>query len=315
MKVKKAVKLAGNILTVLALVLIARRLILMDVDYAFLLRRDRILWILALMILYGFHIAAIPYAWCLILRITTNQKLPFLTVQKVFCKSNLLKYIPGNIFQYVGRNEIAVMFGLRHRDVALSTVLDVAANVIGVFIVSAVCYAAGFQVGLQSIGVRLSWPVVLIVLLCAGAAVLILYRKRELYLEWVKGICTRINLIRYGASVAHYMFYAVYTGLLYHAILTRVLEVQMDWDTAFLVVGAFLLSWLLGFVMPGAPGGVGVRETVIVALLAGYVQTDPVLLAIILYRIVNTVGDLLAFLGNWVACFIKSKRLCRHGDS
>lgn len=308
MTVKKGVKLAGNILTVLALVLIVWRLFTMDMDYSFLLRSDRILWVVALTILYGFHIAALPFAWLLILQITTGSKLPFLIVQKVFCKSNLLKYIPGNVFQYVGRNEIAVLYDLRHRDVALSTVLDVGANVIGVFLVSAACYATGFQVGLESIGARLSWPVIWGALFCLAAAAWILYRKRALYWDWLKGICTGKNAVRYGACLAHYMFYAVYTGLIYFAILTRILEVSVERETAFIVVGAYLLSWLLGFLMPGAPGGVGVRETVIVALLAPYVPSDPVLLAIILYRIVNTIGDLLAFGWNAAVCAVKGRK-------
>lgn len=309
MKTKKVIKLAGNILTIFALILIVRRLLLMDVDYAFLYRRDRILWLLALILLYGFHIAVIPYTWFLILQITTDQKLPFLTVQKVSCKSNLLKYVPGNVFQYVGRNEIAVMYDLRHRDVVLSTILDVAANVIGVFAVSATCYAAGFQVGLQSISAHLSWPVALIVLLCASTAVFVLYQKRELYLTQAKSLCTRANLIRYGISIVCYMFSAVYTGLFYYAILTHVLEVSITGERAFLVVGAYLLSWLLGFLMPGAPSGIGVRETVIVALLAEYVSADPVLLAIIFYRIVSILGDLLAFLGSSILCLIKRRKI------
>lgn len=309
MNVKKAAKLVGNILTIGALVLIARRLLLIDIDYTFLLQRNRILWMLVLTVLYGINVATTPIAWCLILKITTGQTFPFLIVQKVFCKSNLLKYIPGNVFQYVGRNEIAMLYDVRHRDVALSTVLDIGANVIGVIVVAVVCYATGFQIGLKSIGAYISWPVIMIGLLCAGVIALVLYKKRALYLHWVKRLCTRRNLMRYSIGIGIYMFFAVYTALIYYVILTHILEVTIAWNTSFIVIGAYLLSWLLGFLVLGAPGGVGVRETVIVALLAAYMPTDPVLLAIIIYRIVNTLGDLLAFLGNACVLFLRRPKV------
>jgi glycosyltransferase 2 family protein len=52
-------------------------------------------------------------------------------------------------------------------------------------------------------------------------------------------------------------------------------------------------AWVLGFVVPGAPGGVGVREAVMIVLLEPTIgQADSVALALI-YRISTTAGDAL----------------------
>lgn len=308
MKIKKAVKIAGNVLTIVALVLIVRKLMQMDVDYSILLKRDNILWMAALTILYGFHIAMIPFAWYLILPITTGFRPPFIAVQNVFLKSNLLKYIPGNVFQYVGRNEIAVRYDLRHRDVAFSTVLDIVANIAGSMIIALICYGTGFQEGLLSIGARLSWPIIgAAVAVCAVVGGLLLYKMTAIR-GWIRKLCTKENLVRYAGAIAHYMFYAVYTGVIYYVILTRILGVSIDTSTTFVVVGAYQISWLLGFIMPGAPGGIGIRETVMTALLGSLLPVESALLAIVLYRVVNTLGDVVGFLGNEVVYALIKRR-------
>jgi hypothetical protein len=41
-----------------------------------------------------------------------------------------------------------------------------------------------------------------------------------------------------------------------------------NWATGFIVMGSYVIAWLAGFVTPGAPAGIGVREAVLVILLA-----------------------------------------------
>ena len=66
-------------------------------------------------------------------------------------------------------------------------------------------------------------------------------------------------------------------------------------DTA-LFVAVFSLSWIAGFIIPGAPGGLGVREFMILLMLGpGYGET-PALSAALLLRIITAGGDVLSFL-------------------
>ncbi len=300
MAAKKWIKIAGNILTALALVLVVYRLASIEIDYSIIFRWDHLCWVAFLALLYGVHIASIPYSWQIILHIVTGKKLPFLSIQYTFCRSNLLKYLPGNVFQYVGRNEIAVQYDLPHKEVALSTLLDVAANILGVLAVAVLCYAAGLQTGLESVLGRVSpaWlgaAAVAVLLVCVIA-----YKLRAFLLEKLRILFIGANLARYAFCIAYYAFFALYTGAIYLAVLTQILNVPLNGRLLFIVIGAYQLSWLLGFIMPGAPGGVGIRETVIVVLLAQYVPQDPVLLAIVMYRIINIVGDFIALLLNRV---------------
>jgi len=69
------------------------------------------------------------------------------------------------------------------------------------------------------------------------------------------------------------------------------LQHALDWGRW---LSAFALAWTVGLVVPGAPGGLGVFESVLLLRL-GSALADPALLAVALgYRLVVTAADLLA---------------------
>ena len=57
------------------------------------------------------------------------------------------------------------------------------------------------------------------------------------------------------------------------------------------------LSWLAGYIVPGAPGGIGIREVVLVWLLETECLPEIVILAAVLLRVCVILGDFLSFLG------------------
>ncbi len=58
----------------------------------------------------------------------------------------------------------------------------------------------------------------------------------------------------------------------------------------------FALAWTAGLVVPGAPGGLGVFEAVLLLQLGGQVAEAPLLAVALSYRLVATAADLLAAL-------------------
>jgi uncharacterized membrane protein YbhN (UPF0104 family) len=66
---------------------------------------------------------------------------------------------------------------------------------------------------------------------------------------------------------------------------------------ALAVCGAYVLAWVAGFLTPGAPAGVGVREFVLYLLLAQLVGQPDLLAAVVLARMVSVCGDVLFYLG------------------
>jgi hypothetical protein len=66
------------------------------------------------------------------------------------------------------------------------------------------------------------------------------------------------------------------------------------------LTSAFALSWVLGFLAPGTPAGLGVREGILVLLLAESGTPDEVLLFVIIARLATMLGDGLCFLAAWI---------------
>lgn len=303
-KAKKYLKLAGNILTILALVLIIHRLIHYDIDYSMLLSGSNLLILMGLALAFAVHLIILSLSWNTILHCLGYKQVQFRDTQTVFCKSNLMKYIPGNVMQYVGRNEIAVRYDLNHARVAFSTILDILANVIGVGIVGVICYGKGLGIIYEKYHDRL--PFVLLigaVFLAALLVAALIFRKR------IKEKMQGIDLKKYVLCILLYAVFAVYSAAILVIIMLHILHLSLTGNTIPIVMGAYLLSWLLGFLMPGVPGGVGIRETATTLLLSSFIQEDAVLLAIVIYRFVNVLGDLLAYL----LCVIRN--FCRFQNS
>jgi uncharacterized membrane protein YbhN (UPF0104 family) len=83
-------------------------------------------------------------------------------------------------------------------------------------------------------------------------------------------------------------------------ILTMLALNSLTWAQIPFLVGAFSCAWVLGLVVPGAPGGLGVFETTAMLLLQYHFPAALVISAIALYRLISilaeTVGAALASL-------------------
>lgn len=62
-----------------------------------------------------------------------------------------------------------------------------------------------------------------------------------------------------------------------------------------LLAAAFALAWVVGFVTPGAPAGLGVREALLLLMLAPSMGAANASLLIIALRMATTLGDMLCF--------------------
>jgi uncharacterized membrane protein YbhN (UPF0104 family) len=60
------------------------------------------------------------------------------------------------------------------------------------------------------------------------------------------------------------------------------------------LLGAYTFAWLVGFVVPFAPSGLGVREATLIALLAPVLGAAPATALTVGLRLANVAGDFLA---------------------
>ncbi len=62
--------------------------------------------------------------------------------------------------------------------------------------------------------------------------------------------------------------------------------------------GVYILAWLVGYVTIGAPGGIGVKEAIMLLLLSAIMLEKDILLIAVVLRLCNVLGDLLSFILN-----------------
>jgi len=181
-------------------------------------------------------------------------------MRRIYARGVLMKYLPGAIFQYLSRQYHGAKTGLGHKRLAQSALLEIALH-----LVSSLAVAAVFFLAVHSIAAALA----------AGAlvAICLLSIRRPL----TRALILQMSAFALFALAAILVGFAVFpagTGLAKFAAI-------------------FLLAWLAGFIVPVAPGGVGVREAALLMLVGGALPTAGLMAATLALRIASIGGDVL----------------------
>ena len=60
-------------------------------------------------------------------------------------------------------------------------------------------------------------------------------------------------------------------------------------------LGAYLFSWIIGFITPGSPGGIGVREAVMMLICSSFMDDSVIMSYVIMMRFISICADVVAF--------------------
>lgn len=252
-------------------------------------------------------LACAGLAWWLLLT-ALKVKLGFASALWILAITQIAKYLPGNIAHHIGRIELAADFGVRRGDAAWSLIFE-AILVIGAGILAAMLgvgmvgptllEAAGFSVNLLQVGFLLLVVVTACLLLLWVINVWKPPALRRFLGAWqlarppitVILLCVALYLLNGFATAA------VLTGL--QSELTG-----GDSITIWTMFSAWTVAWLLGFVTPGAPAGLGVREALFIAMLSPFSGPGGVLALAILQRLATTIAEGLLF---GIAFFLRER--------
>lgn len=242
-------------------------------------------------LLYGAAVGLLALIWSVLAAPRTEDKSKRKALAISYLKSQFAKYLPGNIFQYAARHALGRQLGIGHGSLASAAVLE------AVLLIS----AASFMVALfgatlvQSLfadAPNIPAIAALVVLMIVPA---IAYLPRIAKWQWLP----RHGIGQVAMLLIGYLLFFCAFGCLFLAILA--------WSTGGLppvpqALSSASLAWLVGFLVPGAPAGAGLREAALTLAAAGQKESPEVLGAIVLFRLVTLLGDLLAFLaGCWMS--------------
>ncbi len=96
----------------------------------------------------------------------------------------------------------------------------------------------------------------------------------------------------HGLQGAGFVFFAQGVGLMETNVLA--------WPTAALLLTTYIGAWVVGYISVFAPTGIGVREGVLVLLLAPYIPVSTAMAVALGYRVWLTMRDALAAVLGWL---------------
>lgn len=252
--------------------------------------RPELLRLLAIIAVYSAGLFLLAENWHQVLAANTGKRVSRTKTFPSFTQTQIAKYLPGNVFHYVGRHIALAKSGYTHKILAASSVFEIV-----VLIAGAACLAAAVlwavplpPTGEFNIIVNAAAPLFLLCVLAAlfGGCVFVLIRSRE---DVINRTRLWSALLSFAASVA---FFTIQGGVF--VAICSLLSVKM----ALYGVAIANIAWIAGFVTPGSPGGLGSREIILLLLLKPVFPEADALIAIALFRITTVVGDsVMYFLG------------------
>ncbi len=236
-------------------------------------------------LLYGGVVAMMALAWQQVQCAACAHALPLWPLVRVYCVTQFAKYLPGNVGHYVGRHVWTRRYGIAH-----SALLAAGIGESAVLVFAAVVWSAPLlnaEVTHQGFGAYWVWAAQ------AGVLVIAWLTLRRLPVT-SEGIALPRRM--WGAIVTrmlplHLLFFASLGALLYGPAMVLGAPV----DVLKILPAAAAISWLAGFLVVGAPGGIGVREVVFVGVLAGRMPEADLLALAAVMRVITFGGDLIAF--------------------
>lgn len=224
--------------------------------------------------------------------------------QTIFAISQFGKYLPGNMGHHVGRVVMA-------RDIGIPIPITLNTMLVEMLWASGIAAGLALLALLFIVDEQLSGLQLQLEPMQLGAGVTLL-----LFMPWLgtaflnkymPGLAKRLS----GSVIAAPRFgtalIAAVLFLLCFVIMGLILKLQAYWffgineGSLLELTCLFSIAWLAGYLAPGAPGGLGVRESMMVLLLSPVLGVGASVGLGVTLRVTTTTGDAVAFLiGVWL---------------
>jgi hypothetical protein len=255
------------------------------------------LWVSGLALLASYaNVVLAATAWRAVV-VDLGSRLRVLDGCRVFLVGQLGKYVPGSVWQVVASAEAGSGLGVPRRRTASALAVSMLVSVTtGVAVGLCALPFTTSRVGGRLLLAALALPM-LGLLLHPRVTTSVLNRGLRLARRQpldqptsYRGTLTAAGL---GATAWLAMGVQVF-------VLATALGAPADLATFALSTGGFAIAWVAGFLVVFAPAGVGVREVVLAAVMAGVLTGPQVLVLVLLSRVLLTVADVtLALAALW----------------
>ena len=246
------------------------------------------IWLVWALVLAVVDVFVGALAWCLILR-GFSQPVGLLDGTKVHIYTNLAKYVPGYAWQMVGKAYSTSQIGVSPRIIAAAMAFElVDLVVLGLGLSLSINPQIGLLPGAQAAG----WTVLLravglVILAAAFLAVPIAsaFLKRRLG-TMVQGPLFEAIVLSLGGWLL--------MGLTFWLVGLAVIPLSISVLPLF--INALIVSVLAGLAVVFVPGGIGVRESIMVLILSPIISAPAAIIVAALSRVILVMSDFSAAL-------------------
>jgi uncharacterized membrane protein YbhN (UPF0104 family) len=190
-----------------------------------------------------------------------------------FFAGQLGKYIPGGAWQYVGRTALARRQGVPLQPAVSSLFLEAGSSLVAAALLGPFVFSDSAR--------GLAYAVAAVVLGAAG----VFWALRLPFVRRFVADLRSVNVVLWSYIAVFGLF-----GLAFWLTADALYDVPLS--DFFVYTGAYAAAWAAGFVVVFAPGGLGVREAVLVALLRSRLGESEAIVLAAASRIAFTLVDL-----------------------
>lgn len=306
--IKKSVKWMGNAVSVLSILFVLRALLQTEFDISSV--KDWRAFVLVCAAGIALKVCTVflsGSAWRIWLEFFAGKRCSHREALCVYAKANIGKYLPGNVMHYVERNLFADKLQMSQKRIAAASVAEVLTLVLAAFFIGTVLAFPQLQEAvwavLEKTGITEEQAFAFGIGGCvlAVAAVAVMAKLRMDILQ-AMGAAWK-EAWRKGAARAFFAAFFLYVSVLLLLGLVLVLVYRYwigrpDLHQAMQMISAYAIAWVMGFVVPGAPGGIGVRELVLTLLLSQTAGRDTIAALGVLHRLLTVAGDFTAYVSS-----------------
>ncbi|MDB9454085.1 lysylphosphatidylglycerol synthase domain-containing protein [Dolichospermum circinale CS-534/05] len=242
-----------------------------------------------------------------------NQSVSSIEFIQVYLKTNIAKYLPGNVWHYYGRIIAAKNANIPTNIATLSVLLEPLLMLAAALIII-LLFASQIVVN--------NWKINLVILQLLGLIIILgilhpwfLNPTIQLLDRWKNKKSQPENQLIDSFIINRYpvkplLGEIVFLGLRASGFILTMLAINsLTWQQIPLLFGTFSCAWVMGLIVPGAPGGLGVFETIAILLLQYHFPAALVISAIALYRLISILAETTGAAIAWLHQRINHKKI------
>jgi len=237
---------------------------------------------------YALSSFCLSFAWFNLLKLFGQPQVSGYVCLSMYSRTQIAKYIPGNIFHLAGRHVFANRLCLSQASITGANLYEAICIITAASCVSVAC------IGVQNTNSSI-W---LLLLALVSVALPFVINAATRHISGLR----KFNLPNHSLPtllkilLPVYLLYVLFFLVASALLLWVVYQIAGENTPSFFAIAAiFSATWIAGFITPGSPAGLGIREALIVGSLTGIIGESQGLLAALVFRTITVTGDLMFF--------------------